>query len=90
MEGELLLVFLGEVLGVFFIELLNPPCRVDKLLLAGKKRMACGTDLDMNLLFDRSEFKFAAAGALCHYLVVLRVYVGFHCLRCLRKTFSIR
>ena len=72
------LVFLGQMLGIFFLEFLNSSGSVDQFLLAGKKRMACGTDFNTDLVTHRTEFKLASAGALCLNLVVFRMDFRFH------------
>ena len=67
------------MLGIFLLELLDAAGRVDQFLLAGKKRMTGGTDLDLHLGEHGTELNFIAAGACCLDLMVFRMDIGFHC-----------
>ncbi len=77
-----------EMLGVFFIEFLNSSCGIDELLLAGKKGVAGGTDLNLNGLVYGTELNFIAAGALCIDLMIYGMDIGFHYSLSLQKTCS--
>ena len=60
------------MLGVFLVEFLNPSGSIDKFLLAGKKRMAGGTDFNMiSSLTDPSSNSLPQA----HFAIIL-LYSG--------------
>ena len=84
-----LCVLLLEMLGVFFLELLNTTCGINKFLLAGEKRMTGRADFDFDCLVYRTKLYFIAAGALGINLVVCGMDIGFHCTLSLRKTCSL-
>lgn len=63
---------------VFPPEFLHAACRVHKLLLARKKRMALGADLHMDFLHCRAGLKDVAAGAGDRCGFVLRMDAFFH------------
>jgi len=77
-EKHLLLVFLFQMLGVFLVELLDPPCGIDQLLFPSEEGVTGGTDFNMDFLIDRSQFKFTTAGTLCLNLMVFRMNIRFH------------
>jgi len=72
-RNELLLIFLGQMLGILLIELLDPAGSIDKLLLAGEKRMTGGTNFHVYFLLYRTKFKLAAAGTLRSNFMVFRM-----------------
>lgn len=78
---KLFIFFFGQVLGIFFLEFLNTTGRINQFLLAGEKRMTCGTDFNMYVFFDGTKFEFTAAGALGNYLMVFRMYSRLHFLQ---------
>jgi hypothetical protein len=59
-------------------ELLNSAGGIDKLLFAGKKRMAGGADADLDVLAGRAGMVDRTAGAANLRLVVVRMNVRFH------------
>ncbi len=60
-------------LAVALLEPLDATGSVDKLLLAGKKRVACRTDLCIDLRFCRTGLKGVAAETFHGYIGVFRV-----------------
>ena len=66
-------------LAIAFVELVDTPCGVDKLLLTGKERVALGADTDLVFRTGGFDFPDFAAGAndLCG--TVVRMDILFHC-----------
>ena len=70
---------LGAVVGAeLLLESLNTPCRIDKLLLAGKERVAIRANFSMDGLGGTAGFKRISATAVHHDLFVFRMYSFFH------------
>jgi hypothetical protein len=63
---------------VFFPETLDPSCRIDKLLFAGEKRMALGTNFHRDVFPGRTDFEFGATVARNLRRRVGRMNVFFH------------
>jgi hypothetical protein len=73
--------------GVFFLEALDAPGGIDKLLLAGKERVACRTDLQADFLLRGTGFELVPTGATHLHFMVLGMYFLLHI--ALTKTFII-
>src|ERR1700730_5190298 len=66
-------------LPIAFVKAIHASCRIDQLLFAGEKRMACRTDFNMQVaLFGGMCLKRFAAGARHGDLVILGVNSWFH------------
>jgi hypothetical protein len=66
-------------LPIAFVKAIHASCRIDQLLFAGEKRMACRTDFNMQVaLFGGMCLKRFAAGARHRDLVILGVNSWFH------------
>jgi hypothetical protein len=61
-----------------FLETFNAAGGVNKLLLAGKKRMTGGTEFQPDIGLGGTGFKLVAAGATDRYGVVFRMDSFFH------------
>src|SRR5687767_7450537 len=62
------------------VEAVNASGRIDKLLLTGKKRMALGTDFDVQLFTHRrAGLKGMTARASDVNFLIIRMYFLFHC-----------
>jgi len=77
------------MLSVFFLELLNTTCGINKFLLTGKKRMAGRTNFNFDCLVYRTKLNFITTGALGINLMVSGMDIGFHCTLSLQKTYSL-
>ncbi len=75
---KLRFALLGKMFGIALLILLDTTSRVNKLLLAGKKRMAGGADLDFHLVHNRSHLYFISARAHCSDFMIFRVDTFFH------------
>ena len=64
--------------AVLPIEAFNASGGVDKLLLAGKERVAIGTDLEPNFRFGRSRLPRLTAGAVHRRVHVFWMNVRLH------------
>ena len=69
---------LVENFAVFFHKFLDPAGGVYQFLFTGEKRVAAGTDLDLNLVIDRTHFYLAAASTGSNDFIVFRMNVFFH------------
>jgi len=68
-----------RLLAITPIESIHASGRINQLLLAGKERMAGGTDFHMQLAFTRrSRLESLAARAGHGYFAILRMNSGFH------------
>lgn len=65
------------MLGVLGAEPLHPPCCIDQLLFACKKRMTVGTDFNRDILHGRSRFYDISASTFNRRLVILWMNLGF-------------
>jgi len=67
------------LLAIATIESINAPCRINQLLLAGKKRMAGRTNFHVQIVFARgtSLKGLAASAGNCNFLI-FRMNSGFH------------
>ena len=67
------------LLAIALVELVDTPCGVDELLLAGEERVALGADTDLVFRTGGIDFPDFAAGAndLCR--TVVRMDILFHC-----------
>ena len=63
---------------VTLIELVNTSCGINKLLTAGKERMAFGADTDFELRTGALDVPDFAAGAGNSGITILRMDVFFH------------
>ena len=80
-SGCLLLLPLGELLAKLFLEALDAACRIDKLLLAGKERMAIRADFNAKRIARRGRAGFklvSAAGTVDRHGMVIRMDSFFH------------
>ena len=69
----------GRFLAVAFIKAIDASRRVDQFLLAGKKRVAGGTDFDVQVAFlGGARFEGLAARATHGDFNVFWVYSWFH------------
>ena len=72
----------GFLLSITSVEAIHSAGSIDQLLLAGKKRMAGGTDFNMEIAFPRrARLERLAAGAGHSYFFIFWVNSGFHFLR---------
>ena len=70
---------LGGVAGAeLLLESLNASRRIDKLLFAGKERVAIRTNFSVDGLGGAARFKRISATAVHHDLLVFRMYSFFH------------
>ena len=83
-----LCLFLGEVLGVFFLEFFNTTSGVNQLLLTSEKRMTAGTNFDLNALINRAQFNLITASAFCLDLMIFGMDIRFHRLLGLQRIYS--
>jgi hypothetical protein len=51
---------------------------INKLLRAGKERMAFGTDANAHILVRGASFEDGAARAVNYRIDIFRMYLGFH------------
>lgn len=92
-------LFFGLRVVEFFIfatEPLDAAGRVDELLLAGKKRMALGTNFHADIGLGGACLEFIAAGAPNRCLVTFRMSIFFHrmiapvlCIHGIQKVFIV-
>lgn len=66
------------LLGVALLEFLHATRAVDKLLLAGKKRVAAGADFHADVLLGGARVNHVAAHASDRGIKVLGMYFLFH------------
>jgi hypothetical protein len=74
-KEHLLIVFFNAVL---FVEFLNASCRIQKLLLSGKERMASRTNFNFQIAGRAAGFKCIAACAGHRDLFVFWMDSFFH------------
>src|SRR2546421_1273595 len=69
-----------EAIGAaeFLAESLHPSGRIDELVLAGEKRMACRADIDIDLGDGGAGGERIAAGTVGRAVLVARMNFGFH------------
>jgi hypothetical protein len=72
-----LLTFIAETI-ILAIELLNPPGRINQLLLAGEKRMTCRADFYFDITRCRAGFKSITAGTSDDGFFIFWVNFGLH------------
>jgi hypothetical protein len=64
---------------IFFAEPFDSAGRIYQFLFSGKKRMAFGTDFDMNIGLCGSNLKIVATGAFDDRFCIRRMNRRFHC-----------
>lgn len=64
--------------AVFFLEFINTSAGIDKLLLTGKVRVACGANLHAEVLLDGTRLKRITASASCRRYIIFRLNFCFH------------
>ena len=70
---------LGGVAGAeLLLESLDAAGRIDKLLLAGKERVAIRANFGMDRLCGAASLKCISAAAVHHHFFVFRMYSFFH------------
>jgi hypothetical protein len=67
-----------SVFGILSIEAFDSAGRIHQLLLAGKKRVALGTDFQVDFRFGRPRLECLAASAFHDGLDVSRVNIRLH------------
>ncbi len=71
-------LFLGIFNVVLLPESFYPACSIHKLLLPGKKRMACGAYFNMLYVNRRLCLDLVSAGTGYDNVFILRMYAFFH------------
>jgi hypothetical protein len=67
-----------RLLGVPLLEPFNAARGIDKLLRAGKERMALGADADTHVFSRGTRLENVPARAVNHRVNVFWMYLGFH------------
>ncbi len=85
---KLLIGLICIMFSVFLFEFLDPAGSIHQLLFSSIKRMAGGTDLDVNLLFHGAELKLFATGAFGLNFMIFRMDIRSHDFHGLQKNFQ--
>ena len=67
------------LLAIALVELVDTPCGVDELLLAGEERVALGADTDLVFRTGGFDFPDLAASADDLGRTIVRMDILFHC-----------